>query len=104
MKKLNLLFALLLCSAFTFAQQSLEGKVTDFDGSGLPGINIVEKGTQNGTATDFDGNYTISVGDNATLVYSSVGYAKQEIKVNGKSIINVTMEDGEALEEIVLVG
>ncbi|WP_055445860.1 TonB-dependent receptor [Lacinutrix mariniflava] len=104
MKKLNLLFALLLCTAFTFAQQSLEGKVTDVDGSGLPGINIVEKGTQNGTATDFDGNYTISVGDNATLVYSSVGYAKQEIKVNGKSTINVTLADGEALEEIVLVG
>ncbi|AUC81325.1 TonB-dependent receptor [Lacinutrix sp. Bg11-31] len=104
MKKINLLFALLLCSAFTFAQQSLTGKVTDVDGSALPGINIVEKGTQNGTATDFDGNYTINVGDNATLVYSSVGYAKQEIKVKGKSTINVTMADGEALEEIVLVG
>ncbi|WP_034059014.1 TonB-dependent receptor [Lacinutrix jangbogonensis] len=104
MKKSNFLLALLFCSAFTFAQQSLTGTVTDVDGSGLPGINIVEKGTQNGTATDFDGNYSINIGDNAILVYSSVGYAKQEIEVNGKSSINVTMTDGEALDEIVLVG
>jgi iron complex outermembrane receptor protein len=104
MKKLNFLFILLLCTAFTFAQQSVTGKVSDADGNGLPGINIVEKGTKNGTATDFDGNYSLTVSELATLVYSSVGYTKQELSVDGKSTINVTMLDGEALEEIILVG
>lgn len=104
MKKTNFLFVLLLCTAFTFAQQTVSGKVTDAEGLGLPGVNIVEKGTQNGTATDFDGNYSISVADAATLIFSSVGYGKQEIAVAGQSTINVTMADGEALEEIVLIG
>ena len=104
MKKIKLLFAILLCTAFTYAQQTVTGKITDANGSGLPGVNIVEKGTSNGTATDFDGNYSISVDGASTLVFSSVGYNKQEQAVNGQSTINLTMVDGEALDEVILVG
>ena len=59
MRKLNLLFALLFCTAFTYAQQSVSGKVTGSDGMSIPGVNIVEKGTTNGTTSDFDGNYSV---------------------------------------------
>jgi len=104
MKKNKLLLVLLLFTAFTYAQNEVKGKVVDADGSGLPGVNIVEKGTSNGTATDFDGNYSLNVSSNATLIFSAVGYKKQEKTVNQQSIINVTMVDGEALDEVVLVG
>ncbi|WP_082041690.1 TonB-dependent receptor [Lacinutrix sp. Hel_I_90] len=85
-------------------QETVSGKVTDADGYGLAGVNIVEKGTNNGTASDFDGNYSLTVNSSSTLVFSSIGYSKKEVAVNGQSIINVTLSDGEALEEIILVG
>ncbi len=91
-------------TAFTFAQQTVSGTVSDANGSALPGVNVVEKGTSNGTATDFDGNYSLNVSDSAILVFSSVGYNKQEVAIDGKSLINLTMADGEALDEVVLVG
>ncbi|WP_299381489.1 TonB-dependent receptor [uncultured Lacinutrix sp.] len=104
MKKLSFLLSLLMCTAFAFAQQTVSGTVSDSNESALPGVNVVEKGTSNGTATDFDGNYSLNVSESATLVFSSVGYNKQEVAVDGKSVINLTMVDGEALDEVVLVG
>ena len=63
-----------------------------------------EKGTTNGVVTDFDGKYTITVTNDATLIFSYVGYNSQEIAVNGQSTIDVTLEEGVNLDEIVLVG
>ncbi|MBT8300863.1 MAG: TonB-dependent receptor [Maribacter sp.] len=88
-----------------FAQDAISGTVTDDTGSPLPGTSIVEKGTTNGTQSDFDGNYTISADGNATLIFSYVGFATQEIAVNGRSSINVAMAvDASQLSEVVVVG
>jgi len=86
--------------------RNVSGKVTSSDdGSGVPGVNILEKGTSNGTVSDADGNYRISVGDNATLVFSFVGYATQEVAVGAQSTVNVTMaSDVQALAEVVVIG
>ncbi len=84
-------------------QQMVKGTVVDDQGMPLPGINVMEKGTKNGSSTDFDGNYEISVGENATLTFSGIGFKKQEIAVNGQSSINVTLlNDTEQLENVVV--
>lgn len=75
------------------------------DGTGLPGVSILEKGTTNGTVSDAEGNYSISLPSNSVLVFSFVGFSTQEIEVNGRTSINVTMEsDVLALSEIVVIG
>ncbi|NLP57736.1 TonB-dependent receptor [Lutibacter sp. B1] len=77
----------------------------DQNGLTLPGVNIIEKGTSNGVVTDFDGNYTISVQNNATLVFSYVGFDTQEVKVSGRTTVNVTLKENlESLEEVVVIG
>lgn len=90
------------------AQQprSVSGKVTDSSGSPLPGVTITIKNTVIGTITDVSGNYSISVvSDDALLVFSFVGMKNQVISVNGKSIINVSMEEETiGLEEVVAIG
>jgi len=84
-------------------QQEISGTVTDTNGSPIPGVSVVEKGTTNGTATDFDGNYSISVNSGATLEFSALGFAKKEIVVGQSNTVNVTMaEDAESLEEVVV--
>ncbi|MFW6222224.1 MAG: TonB-dependent receptor plug domain-containing protein, partial [Bacteroidota bacterium] len=87
-------------------QLTVQGIVTDTEGNPLPGVNIVEVGTNNGTVTDMDGNYTISVAsEDATLSFSFMGYLSEEIQVNGQSTIDVILaEDLKALEEVVVVG
>lgn len=89
------------------AQQNkitVKGVVEDVEGP-IIGANIIEKGTTNGVITDFDGAFSISVAPNATLVFSYIGYDTQEIAVNGRTTINVTMsEDTQTLEELVVVG
>jgi iron complex outermembrane receptor protein len=109
-KLLRRLFFFVLLTGFigsVFAQQvRVTGTVTDAaDGSSIPGVNIVEKGTTNGTISDLDGNYAITVGSNATLVFSFVGYVTQEIPVGGQGIIDIRLEtDVMALEEVVSIG
>lgn len=88
---------------FSFAQ-NVTGLVTDASGTPIAGVNVVEKGTANGVVTDFDGKYSIAVDGNATLVFSYVGSNTQEIAVNNRTTINVTLEDGVSLDEVVLVG
>ncbi len=90
----------------SFAQQTVSGKVTAAeDGSGIPGVNVLEKGTANGTVSDSDGNYRINVAANATLVFSFVGYASQEVSVGSQSVINASLQsDVTALSEVVVVG
>ncbi|UII74747.1 SusC/RagA family TonB-linked outer membrane protein [Flagellimonas sp. HMM57] len=85
-------------------QNSVSGTITDENGTPLPGATIIEKGTTNGVQTDFDGNYTITVtGNNPVLVFSYVGFASQEIPVNGQSTINVALiTDTELLDEVVV--
>ena len=79
--------------------------MTDKTGEPIIGANVLVKGTTNGTITDFDGNYSISVPSNATLVFSYVGYKDQEIAVAGKTTIIVILEeDSELLEDVVVVG
>lgn len=69
----------------------------------LPGVTVLEKGTMNGTATDLDGTYSIGVADNATLVFSMIGFGSQEIQVQGKEVVDVVMSvDAEALDEVVV--
>ncbi|MGB5499552.1 MAG: TonB-dependent receptor [Maribacter sp.] len=86
-------------------QSTVTGTVLDSDGTPLPGASVVEKGTTNGTQTDFDGNYTIDVADGATLLISYIGYSTQEVAVDGRSTINVTMEeDASQLDEVVVTG
>ena len=85
---------------------TVRGIVQDQNGQPLPGANIVEKGTTNGTQTDFDGNYelTLSNGE-AVLMVSYIGYSAKEIPVAGQSTINITLEESAAaLDEIVVVG
>ena len=86
------------------AQRMVTGKVTSSeDGSPLPGVSVVLKGTTSGTTSDVDGNYKISAPDNATLVFSYVGFLKQELAVGSQSVINVTMQaDDKVLSEVVV--
>ncbi len=84
----------------------ISGTVTDPDGIPLPGVNIVEVGTNNGAVTDLDGNYSITVSsEDAVLRFSFVGYLTEEIVVGGQTSIDVMlMEDIQALDEVVVVG
>ncbi|MFV8225925.1 TonB-dependent receptor [Christiangramia aquimixticola] len=103
MTRILLFIALCAMPGFLVAQE-VTGLVTDNSGNPLPGVNVFEKGTSNGTTTDFDGLYTIEVSDNATLVFSFVGFDEKEVAVNGQSRVDVTMSDGVSLGEVVLVG
>ena len=86
---------------------TITGKVTSGeDGTGLPGVNVIVKGTTHGTVTDIDGNYSVEVPDeNAVLVFTSVGFIAEEVTVGSSSMINISLlPDITALEEIVVVG
>jgi TonB-dependent starch-binding outer membrane protein SusC len=85
---------------------SVSGMVSDSKGNAIPGANILVKGTTNGTTTDAEGRYSLAVlEDNALLVFSFIGYASQEVAVNGRSLIDVVLiEDVQNLEEVVVVG
>ncbi|MBD0832587.1 SusC/RagA family TonB-linked outer membrane protein [Aestuariibaculum sediminum] len=87
-------------------QTEVTGVVLDQNNVPLPGANILEKGTTNGVQTDFDGNFTINLNNsNGILVVSYIGYKSQEISLNGKTQINITLEEDTAkLDEVVVVG
>ena len=93
-------------STRAFQGVQVSGVVTDDTGSPVPGVNVVEKGTTNGTATDVDGRYSLLVGNaDAVLVFSFIGYATQEVTVGGRSSIDITMApDTQTLQEVVVVG
>lgn len=107
LKMYRLLPVFLLCtSVIAFAQRTVTGKVTSSDdNTGMPGVNVVEKGTSNGAVTDTEGNYSISVGDNATLIFTFVGYQPTETLVGARSTIDIFLEaDVTQLSEIVVIG
>ena len=86
-------------------QTTVTGTITDEDGIALIGVNIIEQGNAtNGTITDIDGMYSISVADDAILEFSYTGYQTQEIAVTGSTVINVSMLEGNTLDEVVVVG
>ncbi len=86
-------------------QSTVTGTVTDDTGSPLPGASVVEKGTANGVQTDFDGNFSLEVGENATLVVSYLGFETKEVPVNGQLVLNISIsESASALDEVVVVG
>jgi len=106
-KILNLLVIVFVFSAVnTFAQTTtITGTITDAnDGMELPSVTVLEKGTSNGTTSDFDGNYTLEISNkNATLEFSFLGYKTKEVTLNGESMLNVTLEQSaEALDEVVI--
>lgn len=101
-----------LCLSLTMTlhaqERSVSGKVTSAeDGSALPGVNVVVKGTTNGTVTDVDGNYKLSIqsGGNAALVFSFIGLSTTEVAVGERSIVDVSLSlDVTQLNEVVVVG
>lgn len=83
--------------------KQVSGRIVDANGEPLIGVSVLEKGTTNGTITDFDGNYTLTVPENATLQFSYIGYKSTEMPVSGQASINLTMrEDSEILDEVVV--
>lgn len=104
-------FTLLLISLIAFSgsiwgqKKMVTGKVTDEKGGSLPGVTIQVKGTYTGTVTDLDGNYKIEVEDSDVLIFSFVGFNKQEIPVGSQTVINVVLtEETTVLSEIVVIG
>ncbi|EPT33470.1 TonB-linked outer membrane protein, SusC/RagA family [Bacteroidetes bacterium oral taxon 272 str. F0290] len=83
----------------------IRGKVVDSSGDPVIGANVLEKGTANGTVTDVEGNFVLTVSDHPTLVVSYIGYTTVEIRLGDRQIVNIVLkEDAEALDEVVVVG
>ena len=101
MKKILLIAFSILVSPLV-AQSTLTGSVVDNQGVPLPGATVLEIGTSNGTTTDFDGNYSITVQDGASISASFVGYDTATVVFEGQDLINFSLQQGNELEEIVL--
>lgn len=105
MKTYLLVLVSIFLPVIAFAQKAITGQVLDNLDEPIIGASVLEKGTSNGTITDLDGNFNLTVSPQATLVISYIGYATQEIPVAGKSSFKVILkEDTEQLEEVVVVG
>jgi iron complex outermembrane receptor protein len=105
--KIFLFNVLLLLPLVMFAQQTVKGKVTEAaGGTALPGVGVIIKGTTIGTATDFDGNYTLEkVKPSDVLVFSYVGFNTQSVTVGNNTTINIILtESAESLDEVVIIG
>jgi TonB-linked SusC/RagA family outer membrane protein len=100
------LFSIIIAGTALAQNVTITGKVTDTDGKGLPGVNVVEAGTVKGTITDTNGKYSISVaGSESTLLFSYVGYVTQEVVVGSQMLIDISLiEDITQLDEIVVIG
>ena len=98
---------MLLCLTAAAQERTVSGKVTSADdGSAVPGVNVLEKGTSNGTTTDMDGNFKINVtSENSILSFSFIGFVTQEVTVGAQTLVNVSMAgDVTTLSEVVIVG
>jgi iron complex outermembrane receptor protein len=105
MKKTILLFFALLALRVGFAQHTVSGTVNDFAGEALIGVTVFEKGTTNGTTTDVDGNYSLTVSStDAILSFTYVGYKSTEVGVEGSATLNIIMEEGVSLDAVLVVG
>ncbi len=103
---MGLLLIFMMIPLWAMSQNvTVMGSVNEAGGDALPGVSIKQVGTSNGTITDLDGNYKITVPPNAKLVFSFIGYRPETISVGGKSKINVILkEDSKTLDELVVVG
>lgn len=102
MKISRIFFVFLLTASFAFGQKTVTGVVSDPDGLPLPGATVVVDGTTIGVTTDFDGNYSISVGEGESLIFSFVGYATQTAVVGSQNILNISLAEGNQLSEVVV--
>lgn len=102
---LCLLCMIAISTQSAFAQNKVKGTVSDENGEPLIGVNILIKGTTNGTITDINGTYEINASSDATLLFTYIGYTDKEVQVKKQSVINVIMkDDSQSLEEVVVVG
>ena len=99
---LRLLMVSLLVTQVALAQKTITGVVSDDQGMPLPGATVLEQGTSNGVSTDFDGNYSIEVAEGSVLEYSFVGYETSAITVGADDQINVSLAQGNELEEVIV--
>jgi TonB-dependent starch-binding outer membrane protein SusC len=105
MKKLILLFTMILAVTFAFAQRTIKGTVKEANGDAIIGANVIAKGTKAVTTTDIDGNFTLNVPKEATqLEITYVGMATQLITLGKDASIEVTMRPDKTLEEVVVIG
>lgn len=104
MKKFTFFLAVFFLSVTCMvAQKNISGKVIDEKGAAIIGANILVKGTTNGTITDYDGNYSLSVPPASTLVFSYTGYTSQEVAVGESNVVNISLsEDAALLKEVVV--
>lgn len=103
--KLTICFVFCLSSLVSWAQSTISGTILDESKNPLPGVNIIIKGTNDGTVSDFDGNYTIKVEQGQTLDFTFIGFIQQSVEINGQTVLNITLkEDFAKLEEVVVVG
>lgn len=105
MKKLPLVLGLMLIAVgFTMAQRTVRGTITDEEGETLIGVNIIVQGTTIGTVTDLDGAYTLEVPEGRNILTASyTGYTTQEIEINNRSVIDITLPIAiEALQEVIV--
>jgi hypothetical protein len=107
-KKLQKTFAVLflLCMIpLGMNAQTVKGTVSDESGEPIIGATVKVQGSNEGAITDFDGNYSVKAASDATLNFSYVGYVSQQVKVGGKTTINVTLtEDNTTLNDVVVIG
>ncbi|WP_272148699.1 TonB-dependent receptor [Tenacibaculum aiptasiae] len=104
MKKITILIFTILFTSVTWAQTKITGTIKDTNNNPLPGANILEKGTPNGTSSDLDGNFSLTVKDGAILIISFSGFETKEVPVNGETSFNITLNEGLQLDEVVIVG
>lgn len=106
MRYVLLFFAAMISLSVSAQNVTVKGTVKDNTGETVIGASVVEKGnTTNGAITDLDGNFTLTVLSDATLVFSYIGMKTQEVAVKGRTILNITMDDdSQALEEVVVIG
>ena len=102
MKKIFTLLLLVLTTFSLSAQKTISGVVTSSDGETLIGVNIVEEDTSNGTITDVDGSYSLTVADGASIEFTYTGFATQTLAVGDQASFNVVLQQGVALDEIVI--
>ena len=106
MKKISLLFfALMMCVGTILAQKTITGSVIDNAGEPLIGASILAKGTTSGTITDIDGKFSLNVPNASnTLVFSFTGYETQEYDITNTSVVDVILQEGQLLDEVVVTG
>lgn len=105
MKKILLFYLCFILAAAAYSQTAVSGRVTGYEDEPLPGVNVLIKGASQGVITDVDGRYLIEAPENATLIFSYVGYVTEEIEVAGRSVIDVSLlEDIRSLSEVVVIG